>query len=329
MPKGTIQKLKLITLRDILLEKTDSDHGLTLAQIMDELMAKGISADRKSIYSDFETLSTELNLEVNVRREGRNIKYYVEDREFELAEVKLMIDAIQASKFITPKKSASIVKKLKKNVSIYQARELDRQIYVNNQIKSMNKSIFYTVDTIYSAIKSNKKITFDYCMWNIKKQLVPKKEEKYSVSPWALIWADENYYLVGYDSANCMLKHYRVDKIKNATITDINREGKNEFDKKDMSTYSVVSFGMFGGEKRRVHIEFPNGKVGIFIDRFGQDVDIRKVNDDVSEAVVDIEVSQQFFGWIFGLGPDVTLTKPYDVVCDMKKSVQNMMEKYK
>ncbi len=329
MPKGTNQKLKLITLREILLEKTDAEHGLTLSQILDELMARGITAERKSLYDDFEVLRENLSINVETRKDGRKLLYYVSDREFELPEVKLMIDAIQASKFITKNKSTAIVNKLKKNVSKYQAMELDRQVYVNNQIKSMNKSIFYTVDDIYEAIRDNRQITFDYCTWNIKKQLISKKNKEYKVSPWALIWADENYYLVAYDSAASQIKHYRVDKIKNTSISDERREGSEEFKKKDMNTYSVVSFGMFGGEKKRVHLEFPNEKVGIFIDRFGQDVDIRKVNEEKSEAVVDIEVSQQFYGWVFGLGKEVTITRPESVVKEMGEAIQQIMNQYR
>ncbi len=329
MPKGLNQKLKLITLKDILLEKTDYEHGLTLAQIQDELASREIEAERKRLYDDFEVMREKLNIDVESRKDGRHVYYYIADREFELAEVKLMIDAIQASKFITQNKSAELVKKLKKNVSIYQSRELDRQVYVNNQIKSMNKSIFYTVDDIYEAIRDNKQITFEYCVWNVKKELVPKKNKQYKVSPWALIWSDENYYLVAYDSEAAKLKHYRVDKIKSTNITSENRDGAEEFKKKDMNTYSVVSFGMFGGERKRVHIEFPNEKVGIFIDRFGKDVDIRKVNEKKSEAVVDIEVSQQFYGWVFGLGEEVTITRPESVVREMGEAIQNIMKKYK
>jgi len=168
-----------------------------------------------------------------------------------------------------------------------------------------------------------------YCSWTLDKTLEPRKNgEKYKVSPWALTWADENYYLVAYDSKAGKVKHYRVDKMMKLSITEDKREGEDYFKNFDMTSYALENFSMFGGEIRRVHIEFPNDKVGIFIDRFGKDITIRKAGQDRSMIAVDVAVSLQFFGWIFSLGSDVKITGPSDVVDKARESAKGFLENY-
>ena len=218
---------------------------------------------------------------------------------------------------------------MKTFVSEYQAKQLQRQVYVNDRIKNMNESIYYTVDGIHTAIEQNKQIKFQYCIWNTNKELVPKKDGAfYKVSPWFLAMEDENYYLVAYDSEAGKIKHYRVDKMLKIGITDDLREGKELFKNFDMGEYVVENFSMFHGEKRRVHIEFPDDKVSIFIDRFGKDVTIRPAENGRSFVAVDVAVSQQFFGWVFGLGADVKITSPKDVVADYKKQIEEQLKGY-
>lgn len=329
MPKGSNQKLKLSYLCKIMQEKTDDEHSLTLQQIMHELEEEGITAERKSLYDDFAVMNDKLGIEVIKEQIGRETFYHVGSREFELAEVKLLIEAIQSSKFITKNKSAQLIKKMKTFVSEYQAKQLQRQVYVNDRIKNMNESIYYTVDGIHTAIEQNKQIKFQYCVWNTNKELVPKKDGAfYKVSPWFLAMEDENYYLVAYDSEAGKIKHYRVDKMLKIGITDDLREGKELFKNFDMGEYVVENFSMFHGEKRRVHIEFPDDKVSIFIDRFGKDVTIRPAENGRSFVAVDVAVSQQFFGWVFGLGADVKITSPEDVLAEYKKHIEEQLNNY-
>lgn len=329
MPKGKNQKLKLSVLSRILLEKTDEDHYLTLSEIIDELARNDISAERKSLYDDFDVMRESLDIDIEMVKKGRECLYHVVDREFELAEIKLMIDAIQASKFITQKKSDALISKLKKYVSKYQAEQLKRQVYINDRNKNVNEKIYYTVDAIHTAIRDNRQIKFKYCSWDISKKLVPRNEGAfYQISPWALTWADENYYMVAYDSKAEMIKHYRVDKMIDTSVTDERRDGKDLFKNFDLSSYAVANFGMFGGDLKRVHIEFPNDKVGIFIDRFGKNADIRKVTEERSEVVVDIAISRQFFGWIFSLGEDIKITRPAQVREDMLNSAKSLVVNY-
>lgn len=326
MSKGSNQKLKLSYLCKIMQEKTDDEHRLTLPQIIKELQKHDITAERKSLYDDFKVMENELGIEVIKEQEGRETYYHVGSRTFELAEVKLLIDAIQSSKFISKSKSDVLIKKMNAFVSEYQAKQLKRQVYVNDRIKTMNESIYYSVDSIHTALMNNKQIEFLYCSWTIDKKLEPRKEgQKYKVSPWALTWADENYYLVAYDSEAGKVKHYRVDKMMKLSVVDKKRDGEEHFKNFDMTTYALENFSMFGGEIKRVHIEFPNEKVGIFIDRFGKDISIRPVDDGRSKIAVDVAISLQFFGWIFSLGKDVAITGPEAVVEMYKKELQNRL----
>lgn len=329
MAKGTNQKLKLSYLCKIMQEKTDDEHRLTLAQIIKELEKYDITAERKSLYDDFKVMDEQLGIEIIKEQEGRETYYHVGAREFQLAEVKLMIDSIQAAKFISKSKSDELIKKMNTFVSEHQAKQLKRQVYVNDRIKSMNESIYYSVDSIHSAIMNNKQIEFLYCSWTLDKKLEPRKDgKKYQVSPWALAWADENYYLVAYDAEAKKVKHYRVDKMLKLNIVNTNREGAAHFKNFDMTTYALENFSMFGGEIKKVHIEFPNEKVGIFIDRFGKDISIRKAGEGRSMIAVNVAVSSKFFGWIFGLGSDVKLIKPNDVIEQMRQEAQEFLDNY-
>lgn len=330
MAKGTNQKLKLSYLCKIMQEKTDDEHSLTLSQIMVELERYGVSAERKSLYDDFAVMTDKLGIEIIKTQKGRETYYHVGERQFELAEVKLLIDAIQSSKFITENKSKVLISKIKGFVSEHQGKQLQRQVYINTRVKNMNESIYYNVDAIHTAIFNNRQIEFKYCEWTLDKKLIPKKAgEKYIVSPWALTWANEYYYLVAFDSNSRKMKHYRVDKMKEVAGKSVLREGKDIYDKLNMGDYALENFSMFGGDIRKVHIEFPNSKVGIFIDRFGKDISIRKVNENRSIIAVDVAVSLQFFGWIFALGDEVKVTAPDDVVNQIKKEAEIFFNNYK
>ena len=330
MAKGNNQKLKLSYLTRIMLEKTDDEHGLTVQQVIEELAKYDVDAERKSIYSDFEDMTDKLGIEIIKEKVGRETYYHVGSRDFEVAEVKLLIDAIQSSKFITEKKSNEMIKKVKGLVSKYQAAQLQRQVFVQGRVKTMNESIYYNVDTLHVAIAQNARIKFQYCGWYPNKELVPLHNGQFfEVSPWALSWDDENYYMVGFDHFEQKIKHYRVDKMIKISLLEEKREGKEVFDKFDMASYSAMNFGMFHGEIKRVHISFPNYMVGVFIDRFGKDIAIRPTEEENrSEIAVNVAVSKQFFGWIASLGRWVKITGPDEVVAEMRDFVQKLAQVY-
>ena len=324
MSRGCNQKLKLFYLAKIMKEKTDEEHRLTMPQILHELEQYGVTAERKSVYADFRDMSEHLGIEVMKEQVGKQTYYYVANRKFELAEVKLLVDAVQSSKFITQKKSQKLIAKIKGFVSDYQGRTLQRQVFMDDRIKTMNESVFYNVDKIYNAINENRKIRFKYYKWNIQKKLVPRKNNDWFVlSPWGLTWMDENYSMIAYDEWDSRVKSYRVDKMKDISLLRELRSGKEAFTEYDMSTLSSSTFSMYGGPKKRVHIRFENRMCGVFLDRFGKDdIHFEPIDENWSELRVDIHVSQHFFGWLFGLGTGVKLTGPEDVVADMKSYLE-------
>ena len=242
-------------------------------------------------------------------------------RAFELAEVKLLVDAIQSSKFITQTKSRNLITKMKSFVSQYQGSTLQRQVIIDDRVKSMNESVFYNVDEVYTAINENKKIRFKYYKWDINKKLIARKGgDWFELSPWGLTWADENYYMIAYDEWDGNVKTYRVDKMMRISILDEKREGQKEFKAFDMSKLSKTTFGMYGGHKKRVKIQFENSMCGVFLDRFGkEDINFKPIGENWSEFSVEVSVSQHFFGWLFGMGPKVRLVGPDDVVEELKE----------
>ena len=228
MSKSGNQKLKILYLMKGLTENTDEDNVMSMAEILDYLKSYGIDAERKSIYDDIEALRV-FGVDI-INRKEKPSGYYVASRQFEMPELKLLVDSVQSSKFITTKKSNELIKKLGNLCSVHEAKLLKRQVHVSNRIKTMNESIYYNVDDIHSAISLNRKIAFRYCEWTTKKELVPKKNgEFYNISPWSLTWDDENYYLIGFDNISGIVKHYRVDKIQNIKQLDEPREGKEFF----------------------------------------------------------------------------------------------------
>jgi len=328
MPKGTNQKLKLIYLIKIMLERTDDNHGITMPEILKALEVYDVSAERKSIYDDFEAIR-ELGIDIIKETQGKNHLYHVASRQFEIAELKLLVDAIQSSKFITEKKSHELIKKLESFASNYEAKQLQRQVYVSGRIKAMNESIYYNVDEIHAAIASNKKLKFQYCQWNMKKELEPKKDGQfYIVSPWALCWDDENYYMIGHDAEEDRIKHYRVDKMLKSACMDIPREGRDKFNEADMVGYTQRRFGMFDGEEETVKLLFENRLIGVVLDRFGKDIIIAPADESHFTIRVKVAVSNQFFGWIFGLGRQVEIMEPKSVVKKMKDMLKNVGEQY-
>lgn len=328
MPKGTNQKLKLLFLMQILQERTDDNHGLTMQEIIDALQACDVTAERKSIYTDIELLN-QWGLDIVMEGTGRNTCYKMAGRHFELAELKLLVDAIQSSKFITEKKSNELIKKLENQVSKYDAKLLQRQVYVTGRIKTINESIYYNVDTIHSAITNNCKIKFQYFQWNIKKEMELKRNgEVYEISPWALTWDDENYYMVGYDSKQGIIKHYRVDKMIKISCIDDKREGAEVFDSFDITAYSKKNFGMFAGEEEHVKLLMDNSLVGVVIDRFGKDVRLIPADDNHFTVTVNVAVSKQFFGWVFALGNGAKILGPEKIVEDYKARVKEILDNY-
>jgi len=329
MPKGKKQKLKLCYLSQIMLQKTDDEHTLTQPEIIGYLNEYGVTVDRKTLYEDMRCLS-EFGIDVIGEKIGSNYFYHVGKKAFDIAELKLLVDAVQSSKFITEKKSRELIEKLASLCSEYEGKTLKRQVTVQDRIKAMNESIFYNVDKLHSAISKNNSITMEYYHWNTKKQLVPTDKGIYTLSPWALMWSDENYYLVAYDEVADKIKHFRVDKMKDIELTGKKRKGRELFREFDVAAYSKKNFGMFGGEDTKVDLAFKDDMVGVIIDRFGKSITIRPIEDSDgwSKTTVNVAVSDQFFGWVFGLGGTVEIAGPEDVRKKYIVNIKAAMNRY-
>ena len=328
MAKSYNQKIKLLFLMDLLMQKTDMEHTISMKEILGELDKNGISGARKSIYSDIETLK-EYGLEIEYRKEHPE-GYYLAERNFELAELKLLVDAVQSSKFITEKKSRSLIKKLEGLASLYEAKQLRRQVYVADRVKTMNESIYYNIDKIHNAISSNLQISFEYTRWGMEEKIkLINKGKIYQISPWMLSWTDENYYLIGYDSILGMMKHFRVDKMIHIEMTAEKRDGKEMFEKTDPAIYSKNMFGMFSGENEMLSIQIPEYLLGAFVDRFGKEISVRKTNDGQYIVHVQAIISEQFFGWLTGLGKDVIIVAPQKLKREYQEYLNCILDKYK
>ena len=309
MAKVARQKLKLLYIVKLLTETTDESHPVSTADIIAYLDELGIHSERKTIYDDIEKLC-DFGYDIIQVQSRLGGGYYMAGREFELAELKLLVDAVQASRFITTRKSRALIKKLEQLAGKHDAGKLQRQVYVARRIKTENENIYYSVDSIHRAIQENKQISFQYLDWNLKKELVPRANGEKKVSPWALIWRDENYYLAAYDSVEGIMKHYRVDKMGQVKVLRAAREGMEQFARVDLSDYTNQTFGMFGGEDQTVTLQFPNRLVGVVIDRFGREVDIRPITDRAFRIRVRVAVSGQFFGWLSGIGREAVVVAP-------------------
>ena len=308
----------------ILEEYTDEEHPITTKELIEKLALYDVNAERKSIYDDIARLQ-DYGYDI-IQKENRNGGgYYLASRDFELVELKLLVDAVQSSRFVTERKSRELIGKLEKLVNKHDAKQLHRQVYVAGRVKTDNESIYYQVDAIQKAIAENKQIEFVYLEWNAKKELVPRREEKYLVSPWILMWQEEKYYLVAYDHNSQSLRHYRVDKLKDVEVLEEKRIGQEIYENLNPADYVNKAFGMFGAKEEDVILSFPERLIGVIIDRFGKDVSMRSGKNGI-RARVKVMVSPQFYAWIAGVGKELRIEGPNEVVLEYKEWLRNLLE---
>ena len=319
------QKLKLLYLSKILLEKTDEEHFLTVPQLISELEKFGISAERKSIYDDLECL--ELFGYDICSHKSKTTGYYIGSRDFELPELKLLVDTVQSSKFITYKKSMELISKIEKLTSHENAKMLHRQVFITNRVKTLNEQIYYNVDKIHDAIAANNQIKFKYFNIDVNKQKIYRKDGGfYTESPVSLTWDDENYYLITYKEKYDNYAHYRVDKMESIELIQENRVlPQKEF---NLSEYSKSMFQMYRGEETDVSIEFSNDLVGVVFDRFGMDIPIIKKDDSHFVCHVNVSVSRQFLSWVMSFGSSAKIISPQSVADELIKLVDDIKNQY-
>lgn len=331
MPRKEGQKRKLLTLIEIMMRETDENHPISVPRLVDLLQARGVDAERKSIYDDINTINSlpDAPFEI-VQQRGRGGGYYMTDGPFELPELKLLVDAVYASKFITARKSKLLIDKLGRFTSRYHQEELDRKVLVSGRIKSTDEKILYTVDALHRAISAGDQVQFKYCDWTLQKRMAPRHDGMlYRVSPWVLVWENANYYLIAYTEGR--LKHYRVDKMLNVRqLEGTPREGADEYAAFDVNAYMQQVFGMFNGPLKKVTLQCGNRFAGAMIDRFGTGPILNPCEDGEHFTItVEVQVSPQFYGWVAGLGPGVCITGPAEVRAGMKKTLDQLQELYR
>ncbi len=328
MARGNGQKLKLLYLLKILAEETDEQHVVSTAAILDRLHSYGVSAERKAIYDDIEQLCN-FGYDIICVKSRTQGGYYLASREFELAELKLLVDAVQASRFITLKKSRELIAKLERFASREEARQLSRQVFVAGRVKTEQENIYYTVDAVHRALQEQVQITFLYMEWGLDGALHPKRGgQTYCVSPWALLWSDENYYMIAFDGEAGIIKHYRVDKMQRIELGAQKRLGGEAFADFDLAAYANRTFGMYGGQVQSVTMCFDNALAGVVMDRFGKETRMRPVDAGHFQARVTVAVSGQFFGWLAGLGDGARLVAPDDVAKAYRTHLERILAAY-
>ena len=318
-------RMRLFLLRDFFLKNTDDAHTVTTPELMSYLSQNGIDVDRRTIYGDIALLK-QTGMAIEMRR-SRTCDYYLASRDFELAELKLLVDAVQSCRFLTVKKSAALIKKLEGLASRYQAAQLSRQVYVQNRLKTDNERIYYNVDSIHAAIQNASKISFQYCQYTLDKALAPRHGGAlYVVSPYLLTWAEDNYYLIGDHPTHEGLAHFRVDKMRNVAVLQEPRAVLGPLF--DPAAYAKSMFSMYAGERAWLKMEFADELIGVVVDRFGADVPILQKNDRTFEVQALVSVSPSFFGWLAQFGSKARILAPSQARLEMKALLSQALEGY-
>ncbi len=327
MPGAKNQKLKTLYLMEYLCHNTDGEHGVTTEEILAHLASLGVTAERKSIYSDIELLRN-YGMDIDIVRDKRT-EYRLLSREFQLPELKLLVDAVGASRFITRKKSLDLIKKLEKFCSIYEARELRRSVHVDHRIKSMNESIYYNVDAIHYAINNDRQLSFLYFNYSLTKERVLRRGgAPYIVCPLALTFSDGNYYLYAFEAAHDEVRTYRVDRMTSTDPLAQKREMPNALHSFDPAVHTNEMFSMYSGQRQAVTLSFVNALATVVLDRFGADVILMPDGTDRFTVTVDVFVSPNFLGWLFGFGADVHIVAPAEVAAQFGEMAANAAQAY-
>lgn len=339
----TNQKVKILFVLKILLEHTDKDHGIEMKDILRLLQDFGLSADRKSVTDDIRALqliSKYTGIEISEAREKRSYFYWVSKRTFKVPELKLLIDAVRSSKFVPEKMTEQLVDKIKGLVSKHERNDLRRELYSGIKNRKDDK-ILRAVDQLNKAILENKKIKCKYINLNYKKQEENRMydtvtgSEIYILSPWQLVYTDDNYYLVAYEDRmeykeeeKRRISHYRVDRMRDIRITSDDRIGADKFEAAKVQDYSSKMFSMFSGQDMIVHIQCDKSMAGVMLDRFGIDVPLLEISNSKIEVRPKVSASSMFYGWIASLGPKVKITGPEKAVKEMKKMADTLVSQY-
>lgn len=324
MAKTHNQKRRLLILERIFREETDENHGLSLAQLEALLSEYGVESERKTMYSDIEALR-DAGIDIVADKQARNTTYFLASREFEQPELYLLANAVASCKFISSRKSVKLIKKISAIAGKYEGKRLIRQITVSDRVKSTNESIYYNINYINEAISAGKKISFLYFNYNEKKKKVYHNDKSpLVISPSALVWKDENYYVTGYYDKRRKHVDFRADKMEKVEILDEKSYKDPHF---DIDEHCSRRFGMFGGKRVRVKLRFDNSLAGVVIDRFG--IKTHFINDENSfDFESEIDVSPTFYGWLFQFGNKAQIVGPPNVRNEFRQFTEETLKLY-
>ncbi|MCR5331310.1 MAG: WYL domain-containing protein [Lachnospiraceae bacterium] len=325
-----IKKTKILYLMKILLENTDENNMMDMESILRQLKEYGIEAERKSLYDDINILK-DFGVDIVMERSGRNSYYHVVSRQFELAELKLLVDSVQSARFISKKKSNELIKKIEGLTSKNEAHELQHQVFVTQRVKSGNEKTMYNIDEIHKAIEMNRMIRFKYFKLNTRKHPEYRHDGRlYVMSPWALTLVEENYYLVAFDEEAGIIKYFRVDKMDKIDILESRpRAGKKQFQSFDIADYARKRFRMYDGREVNVRLRCGNDFADVVFDRFGTDLILHDTGDGFFEVTVTVALSRHFFAWVMAMNDHVMIKGPEDVLASAREFVKELAASYK
>ena len=305
------KKSRLLRVKAFLEKHSDEEHPVTVADIISHLKNEGIQASRKSVVLDIEQLIAD-GIDV-VSNDGRPKVYFIGDRQFEIPELKLLVDVVQASRFIPTAKTNTLIQKLTEFASYYQAGDLRRSLYTDKLPRSVSEKAYITVDLLNKAINSDRKITFKYYEWGPdKKKIYKHRRQDYIFSPYGLVWNNDRYYTVGWCDIHNNITTFRIDRIATPKLTDEAAvPAPKDF---DLAYYSSAVFQMYDGPLRKVTLRCKNDMMRHVIDRFGEEIETEIVDDDHFIAHVDIPASPTFFAWIFTFRGGIKIDEPDDIL---------------
>ena len=324
MPKSDNQKLKILHILDYLQKNSNEDRLVTAQELIRVLDQKGIRCDRKTVYSDIAALQ-DYGVDI-VSVPGKNGGYYIASRIFELPELKLLIDAVQSSKYLTQKKSRELIEKLCMQCNEQDASLMKRSVLVSGRVKSMNETIYYNVDAIQDAISQNKQITFRYFDWGMDRRR-HYREKEYVASPYGLCQDNENCYLLAH-SERYGVTSYRVDRMSDIALSTQTRTPCPELTGKALTDHANRLFQMYSGDAVNVKMRFHKSLLNVVIDRFGKDIMLIPDGEDHFNFTVNVAVSPMFLSWVMGFGSKAKILYPQAVVEQCKELCRQIMSQY-
>lgn len=321
------QKQKLLTMKKLFETKTDEKHTITGNRLIEILGEYDIKAERKTIYDDIKTLC-DSGMDIEITKDGHSNAYYLAQRLFQDEELYVLADAVASSRFLTQKKSKELLRKIQSLTSEYKAKDLRRMVYVSNRTKTFNEQIYYAINSIQEGIFGSVEIRFKYFEYTVeKRKQLRHGGEVYTVSPYSLVWENDNYYLVCYCEKHEKICRYRVDRMTQVTVTDIPRRELSEEEKTEVTNRQAI-YGMYGGELMTLQLQFDNKLIDVVMDRFGEKTICHKNSDTTFYINEEVQVAPTFWGWLFQFGPQAKVLGPEKAVKMAKEAIAQVADCY-